>query len=126
MDYFDENLVPLIVFFISYKANNYFGNEILNLALNEVKSVTFFLIIIALTVVFTVGNRVLDFLGKHVFEIYMLQRLPMMIFKDLILNKYLFFVAAVITTLILAIVFKKVESILNKQLFQRRTASVSN
>ncbi len=54
----------------------------------------------------TIGNKILKFLGKYTFEIYMLQRIPFMIFENIFTNEYIIFTASLSTTLVFAVIFK--------------------
>lgn len=72
---------------------------------------------------FTVHNKVLAWLGKHTFEIYILMRLPMMLFgrwglKDI--NVYLYFFSCLVATLAISAVFGKCMGIIDKRLFKKK------
>lgn len=54
----------------------------------------------------SVGNKVLDFLGKYMFEIYILQRLPMIAFSGLGWDPYVYVLASMAATLVLAVIFR--------------------
>ena len=66
-------------------------------------------ILLALSLKVRFYNPVLSFLGKYVFEIYILQRIPMIILKDFIPNKYLYFSACFAATIVLALLFRFAE-----------------
>ena len=74
-----------------------------------VYAMIFSAIVILFTMKITINNKILNWLGKYTFEIYMLQRIPMIILKQLGLNqsKYIFFLLTFILTLLIAILFKK-------------------
>lgn len=60
-----------------------------------------------------INNKILEWFGKNLFEIFILQRIPMIIFKDIGLaswNRYVYVVVCFITTIVLAIVFKSLIS----------------
>ena len=85
------------------------------------------ILFMALVVLFTmkvkIGNPVLSFFGSHVFSIYILQRIPMIIFSKLGLasaNKYLFVVLCFSATVMLAVIFDKLTDKLDRVLFDRR------
>lgn len=71
----------------------------------ELYAVSIMAFILLLTMKLKIGNPVLRFLGKHIFEIYILQRLPMLILKDTGLNSYVFFGICLAVTIVLAIGF---------------------
>jgi fucose 4-O-acetylase-like acetyltransferase len=80
----------------------------------------FALLIVVFTMKFSVHNKVLTFLGKHLFEIYILQRLPMRLIPLLgVSNKYIYTVLSFAATLALAVLFsyiyKKLDSVIYKQ-----------
>ena len=55
-----------------------------------------------------IGNGILDFLGSHVFSIYILQRLPMILLTKLGLaesNKYIFVAVCFFATVTMAVLF---------------------
>lgn len=62
----------------------------------------FALVLTAWTMKIKIGNRVLGFFGKHVFSIYILQRVPMMILSEKIPNIYLYFAVCFVLTVALA------------------------
>ncbi len=70
-----------------------------------VLSSLFALLVVLFTMKIRIGNSVLNFFGTHVFSIYILQRIPFMIFRDIISNNYLFFIVSFIVTIVLATVF---------------------
>lgn len=63
-------------------------------------------IILALSLKVEFKNKILEFLGKYVFEIYILQRIPMLILKNYIPQKYLYFAACFAATIIISILFR--------------------
>lgn len=68
-------------------------------------------------------SKILTFLGKHTFSIYILQRLPMILFsksvdiKTIPAGKYLFVIASFVITVCLAIMFDKLIKRLDKKMF---------
>ena len=67
------------------------------------------LIILALSLKVEFGNKILEFLGKYVFEIYILQRIPMLLLKQYIPQKYLYFAACFAATIVISILFRFAE-----------------
>ena len=66
--------------------------------------------IIFLSMFIRLNSKILNWLGVHVFEIYILQRLPMNFFQFLHLNEYsiyLFFIVSLASTLALSVLFSK-------------------
>ncbi len=77
--------------------------------------------IILISMKIRVGNPVLDWLGKHAFSIYMLQRIPFIIFRQLkIINvhPYICFAVSLLIIIISAEIFDKVTIRADKKLFK--------
>lgn len=68
-------------------------------------SLLFALVVVAITMKVQIGNKVLNFFGEHVFSIYILQRIPMMVFQKLITNAFLYFVVCFAITIVIAVGF---------------------
>lgn len=108
-------LLLLVVFVISFKlAETVNRGVFFNIA-----SMAFVLIWCMITSVFTLDNKVLQFLGVHSFSIYLLQRLPMLVFKyfGLESNKYVFTIISLIATIIISVAYDYCIKILDKKLF---------
>lgn len=60
------------------------------------------LVIIALCMKFSITNRMLKFLGDHIFEIYSMQRIPLSICRKLIDDPYIIFIVSAAATLVIA------------------------
>ena len=67
-------------------------------------------VLLAISLKVKFGNPVLSFLGKNVFEIYILQRIPMIILKGVIPDKYLYFFVCFAATIVLALLFRFAEN----------------
>ena len=74
----------------------------------EGMAVTFALTVLCAAMVFKIGNPVLTFLGKYTFEIYILQRIPMILLHDLFNNQYVYLAVSFGLTLLLAVAFHNV------------------
>ena len=71
-------------------------------------AVMFMALVVLFTMKIKIGNRILDWFGAHVFSVYILQRIPMIILKHFGLNeshKYAFIVVSLFATIVLAEVF---------------------
>ncbi len=79
------------------------------------------IIILMLTMKIQIHNKILEFLGKNLFAIYILQRLPMIIFDRLGLNEnpYIFVILSFAATLIIAVPFNMLISKLDKLIFKK-------
>ena len=82
-------------------------------------SLVFALVVVALTMKIKIGNKILDFFGKHIFSIYILQRIPMKIFKDVFSNKYLYLIVSFAITIAISVgydyVCDNVKSLINRK-----------
>lgn len=79
-------------------------------AVYEISMFSFTLAVVLFTMHISLNNKVLNWFGEHLFSVYMLQRIPMIVFQKLGLgeyNIYLYFVVCLIVTVILAYVFDK-------------------
>lgn len=72
----------------------------------ELRGVFFAFLVVLVTMKIQIGNRILGWLGKHTFEVYILQRLPMIALKGVEWNSYLYFGVSMATTCLMAVVFK--------------------
>lgn len=103
-------LLSVMVLMISYAATNKLSGLFFNLfavAFHELFALVFVLIVVLLTRKVSFGNKILDYLGQHTFEIYILQRLPMIALAPLELNKYVYFAVSLLITIIISTLFKQ-------------------
>ena len=81
----------------------------------------FCLLILLLTIKVRVGNGILKWTGAHLFEIYLLQRLPMIILSRISLQNPMVFTAITIAvTYVLAFGFHKMLAIVDRALFSEK------
>lgn len=79
-----------------------------------IASAAFVFIVIMITMKVKIGNPITGFLGRHVFSIYILQRLSMIIFYKIGLaetSQYLYFFVCLTVTIILAVLYDRVDKI---------------
>ena len=89
--------------------------------------VLFMALVVLFTMKIKIGNRILDWFGTHVFSVYILQRIPMIILKHFGLNeshKYAFIVVSLFATIVLAEVFDT--AILNCGNIFRKPKTIQN
>ena len=108
-----------------------FGIIIISLAVKDKAKLTSYevfviagiVLLLALSLKVRVSNPIIEFLGKYVFEIYILQRIPMILLKPYIPQKYIFFAVSFIATIIFAFLFrfieKPVDKLIDGQLFKK-------
>lgn len=76
-------------------------------------------IILLVSMKLKVGNPVFSLFGRHVFGVYILQHIPMTVFKKfgLASNIYVFFILSFAATLLMAIVFDALMKKLDAKVF---------
>jgi len=86
-------------------------------------SALFMALLVLLTMKIKIGNRVLQWFGSHVFSIYILQRIPMMVLRKLGLTdqRYLFIILSFLITLALAVLFDAALQKLDARIWKPRT-----
>lgn len=89
-----------------------------NIACYEISQISLCAVIVALTIKIDIGNKLLRFFGAHLFEIYILMRIPMLVLLHFdITNTYLFTAVSFAVTVALAVVFKKLLAFLDSKIF---------
>lgn len=86
-------------------------------------AIAFTVLIILITMKVSFFNPILSFFGRHVFSIYILQRLPMYFFDNLGYSqshKYMFVICCIAVTIVLAVIFDKVTGVIDKAIFDRK------
>jgi hypothetical protein len=107
----------LVAFAISYK----FAYV---LVISFVKNVIFAFLVVFVTMKFGINNKILNFFGKHLFSIYILERIPMLILSNYgVSNKYLFVILSFILTLIISIPFDYLINKVDNWLFKKPNKS---
>lgn len=107
--YIGTLIITFLIFIIFY-------HEKTNIYIHNLLSLTFIFIINLISMKVTSNSKILLFLGNHVFWIYILQRIPMIIFEGK-LNIYVYFFSSFIITLILSVILKNITSRLWKKIF---------
>lgn len=105
----------MIVAFCVFLILRYCGGAVLY----DLCAVLFCLLIVGFTMKVKIGNPVLDWLGIHSFSIYILQRIPMILFYHFGWNenKWIFMLLTIPSVMLLAFVFEKNLKWLDQQLF---------
>ena len=82
-------------------------------------SCSFMVIILLVTMKVRIGNSFINTMGKHVFSIYILQRIPMMVFARYGFNEnnLVFFGLTFSSTIVLAYLFDKIMGKIDRKLF---------
>lgn len=95
-----------------------------NLAIYELWALAFTATTVLITMKVSINNPILLWLGKHTFEIYMLQRIPMIILKKcfhLERYPYIYFICVFFLVIISAYIFGKILYILDSALLRKFT-----
>lgn len=105
-------LLSLIIFSIGYIVTYFYRNT--NPLIYQINVFLFVAAITTFTMHFVIDNRILQWLGSNLFELYILQRLPMMILKPYILTeeatpsiKYIYVVSCFAITIIISTIYSK-------------------
>lgn len=99
-------IISILVFIITHK-------YLKNFFVYEIWIFSFVAIVLLLTMKISFHNVILQWLGKNLFGLYILQRIPMLIFKNIHIDKiniYLYFILSFIVTIIIAAIFNKLTS----------------
>jgi len=90
-----------------------------NILFYEISQVSLCAVIVAATMKIDIHNKILQFLGTHLFEIYILMRIPMIILLHFhITNTYFFVLISFAVTVALAFLFKKVLKFVDGKIFK--------
>lgn len=85
--------------------------------------ILFMALVVLATMKIKIGNGILEFFGSHVFSVYILQRIPMIILSKLGLaasHKYIFVVLCFVCTVVMAVLFDFLTGKLDNVLFKKR------
>ena len=103
-----QYILTLTIFFMLY-CYMYIRRENYGIEGYTVWAILFALLLVFLTMKFRITSSVLDWFGNHVFSIYILQRIPMIIlyqFGFIQSHKYMCFIIAFLCTVIFAMIFE--------------------
>ena len=79
-----------------------------NIFITMISYIAFTILIVLLTMKVSINNKILAWCGKHLFGIFILQRIPMIILKEFgiyDINIYLSFIVSVVVTLLLSAIY---------------------
>lgn len=108
--YFLSLFMVLVVYVFSSRLRDINGIKVYT-----VWAISFISLIILITMKVSIYNRILEWFGKHVFSIYILQRIPMILLDHFGLideHKYLCLIAVFALTIPLALIFEKVTELM--------------
>ena len=104
-NYFITLLLSLLLFVGLFFVFKKFG-RIHNLYYNLL-SISFVWCIVLISMKLVFRNKLYLFFGKNAFWIFILQRIPMILFQYIIVNKYIYFIVSFIVTILLSVIFNK-------------------
>lgn len=119
----NKNLVWLSVFVINLFVYHYSRTYSDILFFYEVMSMSFALFVVMLTMKIRISNKCLVFLGKNLFPMYILQRIPMRLLKDTVIatNNTVFFIYVLIFTVILTYMYNMIDKLVMKLITKKQT-----
>ena len=90
-------------------------------AMFQVRVISFLVLLVVWTRLFPAPNAILKWSGNYVFEIYILQRIPMIAYAQLGMDRsvYVYFVLCATTTLLLGIIFKYIVNYMDSKVLTR-------
>ena len=87
------------------------------------KPLVFCILVITILIKFNISNTALVLSGQYTFELYILQRIPMILLKHFGLadfNIYIYFISCIVITIALAFIFRKLTNLIDKLLFNKK------
>lgn len=84
-------------------------------------------LILLFTMKVKIGNSILDWFSNHIFSVFFLQRIPMIILEELGYTKhrYAFIVVSFIATVLLATVFDEAMAWLDSKIYKRKNVNIA-
>lgn len=116
--YYGTFAALLVLYLVSYRYRWKYGIEGFT-----VWATCFTLLTVLFTMKVSIESRFLRFLGDHVFSIYILQRIPLIVFKRLRLpafDKYGYLVVCYVATFCLALLFDRLTAKLQGAIFKKK------
>lgn len=93
-------LIILLLFLFVWK-NHYRDTSLIYI----IVALFFSMVVTLITMKIDISNKVLEFFGRHLFSIYILQRIPFLILDNKIENYYLFFVCSFSITILVSVFY---------------------
>lgn len=119
-----KNRFYIPAFVVTYLLCTYAKDRSDRLFYYEVAVVLFVMLLLLVSMKLSLRNKVLQYMGRHLFSLYMLQRLPMIALKKTAVyqNMYVYFFVCVIITFVLSWIFDLFSSAEFYQKLKYRTA----
>ena len=118
--------LSLLISILVYVFSTHFHFQTRNNVLIIVSRLFFSILVVMITMKVSMKNRVLLWLGKYSFGIYIMQRIPMIIIIHYMpnINSYLFVALNLVLTIALAFGFTKLSGLLTKIVFAKSNTEV--
>ncbi|MDL2276707.1 acyltransferase family protein [Breznakia sp. OttesenSCG-928-G09] len=118
LSYYIIFLISAICFILTWKLRS-------NLWMHSLGSIFFMSMIILLSMKFNSSNPMLLWLGQHVFSIYILQRIPMMIGHHWGLDHYpyIYFFISFVATIIIALIYERISNTAINKILRKKKAN---
>ena len=115
----------LFICILIYAFSTHFHFQTRNNVLIIISRIFFTLLVVLITMKVSMKNKVLLWLGKYSFGIYIMQRIPMIIMINYMpsINRYLFVVLSLLLTIPFAFGFTKLSALLTKIVFAKSGAN---
>lgn len=116
-----------IVIFSLLRIGDFLINTKLNYIIKLLTAPIFCMMIIILLTKFKISNKIVIFSGQNLFGIYILQRIPMILFKAFGLaefNLYIYFVVCLVSTIALSIVFRYLTGKIDSVFFKTKAPKI--
>lgn len=113
-------IICVLVFLLAFLTLWNTGNSFIDGLLENLRSISLMLLIVTILQNLVIGNRVLHWCGSHVFEIYLLQRLPMILFTKLGLAYFsivIWYLACIAVTVVLTLICEKTLKEIDQKMF---------
>ncbi|MBQ9280417.1 MAG: acyltransferase family protein [Clostridia bacterium] len=106
LNYATTLMLVCFCFIVIFIADKLLGSILKNNFIYNLYSIFFVGMILLASMKFKLNNKIFTFFGQHVFWIYILQRIPMIILQGR-MNNYMYFVLSFAITILLAFLMKK-------------------
>lgn len=108
-----------IIFTAYYIFEHYRGK---NVIIHNLFAIFAVVLIMMVTMKVKIGNPILDFFGSHIFSFFILQRIPMIVLKELGFNshKYAFMIVSFVLTIILTLAFDKLMEKTDQLIYRKK------
>ena len=91
-----------------------------NIFFYEISQITLCAVVVSFTMKVDINNKILNFFGRHLFEVYILMRIPMIALLHFgITDTFPFVLISFVVTIVLAVLFKKQLGFIDSKIFAK-------